>query len=294
MEEQLNEENTEEVMLLEENIRRLQAEVAELQGQCQKHQKELTLHSSQPMQHALSLVCGHTLQKDAHVVLSSLREEVEQLQEDLEHQSNINGISLRSFTACTLESSDTKSVEQIRVSGQCSDLKFEVEFELSEVKGGERPEKSITSFNVVMGAGDLQNFSSFLSGVEESKDLLLFFRTLRTFSDRMDERRRAFQHFQTKYEGVVCAPGDNSSLLTFHHPDLPGCIFLVHWSVDVSKEGEVTPKVDLLTKIPDRALQLFQSQAVSGAAEAFHSLLRLLGPEAALDEVIRAAGLITD
>ncbi|XP_019716037.1 centromere protein P [Hippocampus comes] len=294
MEGKLNEENMEEVMLLEENIRRLQAEVAELQGQCQKHQKELTLHSSQSMKRALSLVCGHTLQEDTHVVLSSLREEVEQLEDDLERQSNINGISLRSFTACTLESSDTKSVQQMCVSGQCSDLKFQVEFELSEVKGDERPEKSITSFNVVMGAGDLQNFSSFLSGVEESKDILLFFRTLRTFSDRMDERRRAFQHFQTKYGHVVCAPGDNSSLLTFHHPDLPGCIFLVHWSVDVSKEGEVTPKVDLLTKIPDRALQLFQSQAVVGTAEAFHSLLRLLGPEAALEEVIRAAGLITD
>lgn len=31
---------------------------------------------------------------------------------------------------------DTKSVQQMRVSGQCSDLKFEVEFELSEVKVG--------------------------------------------------------------------------------------------------------------------------------------------------------------
>ncbi|XP_077430379.1 centromere protein P isoform X1 [Vanacampus margaritifer] len=321
MEERVNVENREEMMLLEENIRHLQAEVAELQCQCQSYQGELSLHSSEPLQDALSLVCGHEPQEGAHMVLPSLREEVEQMEKDLQWQSRMNGISLRSCTASTLQSRSTNSVQKMRVSGQCSELAFQVEFELSEVKGGERPEKSISSLNVVMGASDLHNFSSFLSGVEESKDLLLFFRTLRTFSDRMDERRRAFQHFQAwwekrlsgpgianypftrtlllptkaKYGRVACVPdGCNWSLLTLHHPDLPGCTFLVRWSVGVSKEGEVTPKLDLLTKIPDRALEQFPSQTIGSAGEAFHSLLRLLGPEAALEEVIRAVGLITD
>ncbi|XP_061642355.1 centromere protein P [Phyllopteryx taeniolatus] len=290
MEERMNEENTEEVMLLEDNIRRLQAEVAELQRQRHSLKEDL----SQPMRDALSLLCGHTPQGGAHEVLSSLREEVEQLKEDLRHQSRMNGISLRSCTSRTLQSGSTKSV-QMCVTGQCSELEFQVEFQLSEVKKGERPEKMINSLNVVMGAGALDNFSSFLSGVEESRDLLLFFRTLRTFADRMDERRRTFQHFQAKYPNVVCVPGGcSSSMLTLHHPHLPGCTLLVNWFVDVSKEGKVTPKVDLLTKIPNRALQLFPSQAVDGAAEAFRGLTRLLGPEAALEEVIRAAGLITD
>lgn len=42
------------------------------------------------------------------------------------------------------------------------------------------------------------------------------------------------------------------------------------------------------------ALQLFPSKAVGGAAEAFHSLLRILGPEAAIESVIRAVGLQQD
>lgn len=42
------------------------------------------------------------------------------------------------------------------------------------------------------------------------------------------------------------------------------------------------------------ALQLFPSQPVGGAAEAFRSLLRILGPEAALESVIRAVSLSTD
>lgn len=143
------------------------------------------------------------------------------------------------------------------------------------------------------------------------------------------------------------------------------CVLLVHWSVHVSREGGVSPKVELLTKIPERgetvylnahlqtgswtntlratkkpsvflvpgwlqvmwtlqnhrcpgvlvtsqtrlrvtpppiwvrwcffsfsaALQLFPSQAVGGAAEAFQSLLRILGAEAALEAVIMAVSL---
>lgn len=39
------------------------------------------------------------------------------------------------------------------------------------------------------------------------------------------------------------------------------------------------------------ALQLFPSQAVGSAAEAFQSLLRILGPEAALESIIQAVSL---
>ncbi|KAM7421994.1 hypothetical protein PAMA_010193 [Pampus argenteus] len=79
--------------------------------------------------------------------------------------------------------------------------------------------------------------------------------------------------------------------MTLHHPELPGCSLLVHWSVKVSSEGRVAPKIDLLTKIPETALQMFPSQAVGGAAEAFQSLLRILGPEAAVESIIRAISL---
>ncbi|XP_071370435.1 centromere protein P [Centroberyx affinis] len=76
--------------------------------------------------------------------------------------------------------------------------------------------------------------------------------------------------------------------MTLHHPQLPGCVLLVHWSVEVSRGGGVTPKIDLLTKIPERALQTDSSGAVGGAADAFQSLLRILGAEAAVESLVRA------
>lgn len=30
------------------------------------------------------------------------------------------------------------------------------------------------------------------------------------------------------------------------------CVLFVHWSAEVSREGVVTPKINLLTKIPER------------------------------------------
>ncbi|KAJ4940478.1 hypothetical protein JOQ06_026779 [Pogonophryne albipinna] len=100
---------------------------------------------------------------------------------------------------------------------------------------------------------------------------------------------------QEKYPSVVSLPaGSGSEVMTLNHPELPGCVLILHWSVEVCREGGVTPKMELLTKIPEKALKLFPSQAVGGAAEAFQSLLRVLGPEAAIEAVIMAVSLSPD
>lgn len=41
------------------------------------------------------------------------------------------------------------------------------------------------------------------------------------------------------------------------------CVLFVHWSVEVSREGGVTPKIDLLTKIPERG-EMFVCQTPTG------------------------------
>ncbi|KAF1392092.1 hypothetical protein PFLUV_G00048920 [Perca fluviatilis] len=295
MMEKMSEENIEDVRVLEAQIEHLQAEVAALQRQQQDNHKDITFHLRGHMQDAMSYVCGQKQAGEKEKVLSKLTEEVEELEEDLKLQTQMNGISLNSCTTKTLQSSGRQLVQQLCVSGHCSELVFQVEFLLSEVKKSQRSERTIRDLNVVMDTSDLQNFSSFLSGVEESTDLLLFFRTLRTFSDRCDDRRRTFQHFQEKYPSVVSLPGGcRSAVMTLSHPELSGCVLFVHWSIEVSREGRVTPKIELLTKIPEKALRLFPSQAVSGAAEAFQSLLRILGPEAAVESVIMAVSLSQD
>lgn len=41
-------------------------------------------------------------------------------------------------------------------------------------------------------------------------------------------------------------------LLTSDCVFVHSCVLFIHWSVEVSRDGAVTPKINLLTKIPDR------------------------------------------
>ncbi|XP_029908131.1 centromere protein P [Myripristis murdjan] len=279
-------ENVDEVSVLQGQVQRLQAEVSALQAQQQHGRRDGTLPLTGRLQDTLAEVCGGAGGEEA---LSRLREEVQELERDLHRQTELNGFSLSSCSSRSLQHGGGVLVQQLCIAGSCSELDFQVEFQLtSDLKEDQRCERKVTELNVVMDASDQQALSSFVSGVEESRDLLLFFRSLRTFSERCNDRRRTFQHFQEKYPAVVSLPGGcGSEVMTLHHPELPGCVLLVHWSVEVSREGGVTSELDLLTKIPETALQM-DSRAVGGAAEAFQSLLRILGPEAALESLIQA------
>lgn len=282
---------------LEAEVQRLQTEVSDLQKQLQEKHNVMSFDFRGNLFHALEVLCGQTaVPSDHQKEASRLQDDLEKMEEDLQRQTQMNGFTVTSCKTRIVKSQESiskrggsSSSQQVCVSGLCSELHFQVEFKLSELKFDDKVNRRVSDLNIVMENSDLQGFSSFLSRVEESPDLLLFFRTLRTFSDRCDERHRTFSHFQTKYPNIVSLPaGQRSEVMTLHHPKLPGCVLLVHWSVQVNKEGGVKPSIDLLPKIPQNALQLFQSSPVAGAAEAFHSLQRILGVEGALEAVIMA------
>ncbi|XP_029989372.1 centromere protein P isoform X2 [Sphaeramia orbicularis] len=284
----MNEENMKDVKLLEAQVLHLQDEVAALQ-----HQKDDSRHTafdfSGRMQNTLWYLCGPMGRGGVRDnMVSRLKEEVEEMMKDLHQQTQMNTISLSSCSVNTIQNSSSRRLQQLCVSGHCLELEFQVEFQLSEAKNASKTGR-ISDLNVMMAISLLQNFSCLWSRMEENNDLLLFFRTLRTFSERHNDRHRTFQHFQEKYPSIVSLPqGSRSEVMNLHHPKLPGCIFLVHWTVEVDKDGSVSPTIKLLTKIPERALQLFSSLPVGGAVEAFHCLLRIVGPEAAVEAVIRA------
>uniref|UniRef100_A0A3P8U964 Centromere protein P n=1 Tax=Amphiprion percula TaxID=161767 RepID=A0A3P8U964_AMPPE len=234
----------EEVQMLEAQIERLQAEVEALQRQQQDNQKDITFQ----FRGQIASLCGRGPVGEKERVMSSLKEEVEEMEEDLRRQTQMNGISLNGCNAKTLRSSESKVVQQLCLSGRCSELDFQVEFKLSEVKVSSFHSLVIFLFSLL-----IWDFSAFQADelVEESCDLLLFFRTLRTFSDRCDDRSKTFQHFQQKYPSVVSLPGGCRSEV-MRLSVVFSCVLFVRWSIDVSREGGVSPNIELLTKIPDQ------------------------------------------
>ncbi|XP_061582581.1 centromere protein P [Cololabis saira] len=286
---------SQEVEKLQLQVQQLQEEVQLLQRQRDVCNQNLDLQLEGPVREAMAYLCGRAAGRGREVLLAGLVEEVEEMEDDLKLQNQMSGISLRSCSRKKLQSSGPELV-QVCVSGSCSDLNFQLEFllsQVSQVSEGRSREASVSRLNVVLDSDDLQNFCSFLSRVEENNDLQLFCRTLRSFSDRCDDRARTFRHFQEKFPSLVSVPGGSrSEVMSVSHPQSPRCVLLLHWSVQVSDGGAVTPSMHLETRIPEEARRRFSSLSVSGAADAFQSLLGILGVEAAMESVIRAVGLL--
>ncbi|XP_024125714.1 centromere protein P isoform X3 [Oryzias melastigma] len=198
MQEKTGEENGDEVKMLEGHIEDLRAEIASLQRQKEELNRDSMLHFEGAMLDALLIVGGQTQNRDEETVMFKLKEEVEELEKDLHLQTEMNGISVDDCKIKTLFSSGREWTHQVCVSLQCSQMVLQVDFQITETKVGRGSEKKIVGLNVVLDSDELQNFSGFLSRVEESLDLPLLFRTLRNFSDRCDERSRTFQHFQMR------------------------------------------------------------------------------------------------
>uniref|UniRef100_A0A8C7LTZ6 Centromere protein P n=1 Tax=Oncorhynchus mykiss TaxID=8022 RepID=A0A8C7LTZ6_ONCMY len=295
----------------EAQIKALQEEIAALQCQQDKNEREIAMNlAGGRMQDALLIMTGHQekeMGKSQRHITAHLKTEIMEMEEDLIRQTKINGIVLVNCSVKTVEKGNKKMVQQHRLTGHCSFLDFQVEFELTDVQEDTTLVRTITDLNIVMDSTEFKDFGNFVSGVEDKRDLLLFFRTLRRFSDRCEDRRRTFQHFQRwrqalgdgpevisaqteeKYPCVVSLPGGcRAEVMQIKSPKLAGCALTIYWSIEVTNEGDITPKIDLLTKMPEKVLEMDSRKVIENAPDSFQSLLRILGAEASIDTVIQS------
>ncbi|XP_012991746.1 centromere protein P [Esox lucius] len=280
----------------ETHIKVLQEEIAALQCQKEKNDRELTIHIGGSMKDALLSMAGRETGAKTGNSLRDIRAhltaEIKELEEDLVRQTKMNGIVLTNCSVKTLEKNSRKMVQQYRLAGHCSLLGFQVEIEVTDVQEDAAVVTTITVLNIIMDTTECKEFGKFVSGVEENRDLLLFFRTLRRFSDRCDDRHRTFQHFQKLYPGVVSLPGGcRSEIMLIQSPKLPGCSLTLSWTIEVSSGGEVTPRLDLVSKMPEQALQFDSRMAIENAPDAFQCLLRVLGVEASIQALIQSVSV---
>ncbi|CAL8336743.1 unnamed protein product [Merluccius merluccius] len=141
--------------LLEAQSRALQAEIAVLRGLHQ--QRESTMEFKGRMRDALLSLSGKL---GAEETVSTMRAEVEEMEEDVKRQTQMSGISLTSCTVKTLHKDDRGVVQQYSLAGRCLDLHFQVDFQLSEAQS-----KTITAMDIVLDTDDIsaQHISSFVS-----------------------------------------------------------------------------------------------------------------------------------
>ncbi|KAL2091520.1 hypothetical protein ACEWY4_013783 [Coilia grayii] len=91
-----------------------------------------------------------------------------------------------------------------------------------------------------------------------------------------------------KYPDIVSLPeGGLSALMLIQSPKLKGCAMCILWDTDVTLEGEIRPKVELLMKMPDEAMRMDSNDTVGNAPKYFQNLLHAVGAETAIECIIK-------
>ncbi|XP_032020421.1 centromere protein P [Hylobates moloch] len=274
-------------------VRALQAEIAALRRACEDppapwEEKSRVQKSFQAI-HQFNLE-GWKSSKD-------LKNQLGHLESELSFLSTLTGINIRNHSKQTEDLTSTemteKSIRKVlqrhRLSGNCHMVTFQLEFQILEIQNKERLSSAVTDLNIIMEPTGCSELSEFVSRAEERKDLFMFFRSLHFFVEWFEYRKRTFKHFKEKYpDAVYLSEGPSSCSMGIRSASWPGFELVIVWRIQIDEDGKVFPKLDLLTKVPQRALELDQNRAIETAPLSFRTLLGLLGIEAALESLIKS------
>ncbi|XP_035874327.1 centromere protein P isoform X2 [Phyllostomus discolor] len=225
-----------------------------------------------------------------------LRSNLGHLESELLFLSTLTDINIISYSKKTKNLTSTemteKSIKKVlqrhKLSGNCHMITFQVEFQILEVQNQENLSSVITDLNIIMEPTAYSELSEFVSRAEERRDLFMFFRSLHFFVEWCEYRKRTFKHFKEKYpEAVHLLEGASSSYMGIQSTSQPGFELVIVWRIQVDEEGKVLPKLDLLTKVPQQALELDKKGVIETAPLSFRTLLGVLGIEVAVESLIR-------
>ncbi|XP_054544691.1 centromere protein P [Talpa occidentalis] len=278
-------------------LRALEAEIATLQRACE----ELPAPWGDAPRARKSFKEIHQSNSEVWEPSKDLRNCVGHLESELKFLSTLTGINIKNYSKKTEELKSTemaensvkKVLQRHRLSGNFHMITFQLEFQTLEMQNKESLSSVITDLNIIMEPTEYSELSEFVSRTEERRDLFMFFRSLHFFVEWCEYRKRTFKHFKEKYPEVVHLPeGASSRYMEVRSTSQPGFELVIVWRIQIDEEGKVLPKLDLLTQVPWRALQLDKNRVIEAAPLSFRALLGALGIEATLESLI--ASLCTE
>ncbi|KAM6256636.1 centromere protein P [Porphyrio hochstetteri] len=274
----------------EEEIQALEEEINLLAEKYEEGQQESTVFSEEEILKSVKSF-QRELQGESkgHESLLNLKAQLESLETDLSFLMKFTGIQFTSHVKKTVEKTRDRTVRKHRLSGNFNFLSFQLEFQLLEMQNKESVSAVITDLSITVESEE--DVSKFVSSTEKHGNLLTFFRSLSSYAEWYEHRRRTFQHFKAKYPDVVALPegllGDH---IILRNPKCCGFELMIVWKIHVDEEGRTTPVLDLLTKVPEQVLE--QKMATTGNAPArFRSLLLLFGIETAIENLIKVVSV---
>ncbi|NWV26271.1 CENPP protein, partial [Origma solitaria] len=181
----------------EDEIQALEEEIKLLREKYEDNQQESTYFSDEEILKALKS-CRRETQGEAkgHESLSYLKAQLETLETDLSFLMKLTGFQFTSHSKKTVEKTRDRTVQKHKLSGKCHSLSFQVEFQLLQMQNNEKVSAVVSDLNIIMESREDSDVSKFVTSTEEHGNLLTFFRSLSTYAEWHEHRRRTFLHFK--------------------------------------------------------------------------------------------------
>ncbi|NXL73163.1 CENPP protein, partial [Leptocoma aspasia] len=181
----------------EDEIQALEEEIGLLTEKYEDIRQESTFFSDEEILKSIK-----SFQREApgeakgHESPSDLIAQLESLETDLSFLMEFTGFHFTSHSKKTVEKTRDRMVQKHRLSGKCHSLSFQLEFQLLEMQNNEEVSAVVSDLSIIMESREDSNVSKFVSRTEEHGDLLTFFRSLSTYAEWYEHRRRTFLHFK--------------------------------------------------------------------------------------------------
>ncbi|NXI11189.1 CENPP protein, partial [Irena cyanogastra] len=181
----------------EDEIHALEEEIRLLTEKYEDIRQESTFFSDEEILKSIKSIQTETQgETKGHQSPSDLIAELESLERDLSFLMEFTGFHFTSHSKKTVEKTQNRMVQKHRLSGKCHSLPFQLEFQLLEMQNNEKVSAVVSDLSIVMESREDSNVSKFVSRIEEHGDLLTFFRSLSTYAEWYEHRRRTFLHFK--------------------------------------------------------------------------------------------------
>ncbi|NXH85381.1 CENPP protein, partial [Edolisoma coerulescens] len=179
-----------EIQALEEEIRLLTVKYEDLRQESTFFSDEEILKAIESFQRETQ---GETKGQES---ASDLKAQLESLETDLSFFTAFTGFQFTSHSKKTVEKTKNGMVQKHRLSGKCHSLSFQLEFQLLEMQNNEKVSAVVSDLSIIMESREDSDVSKFVSSAEERGDLLRFFRSLSTYAEWYEHRKRTFLHFK--------------------------------------------------------------------------------------------------
>ncbi|NWW03251.1 CENPP protein, partial [Oreocharis arfaki] len=181
----------------EDEIQALEEEIELLTEKYEDLRQESMFFSDEEILKSIKLLERETQgQTKGQESPSDLKAQLESLEADLSFLTAFTGFQFTSHSKKTVERTKTRTVQKHRLSGKCHSLPFQLEFQLLEMQNDGEVSTVVSDLSIVMESREDPDLSKFVSSTEESGSLLIFFRSLSTYAEWYEHRRRTFLHFK--------------------------------------------------------------------------------------------------